>query len=183
METRVPVKEIMTRDVKSISQNKNARKASEIMLEENVGSLVVLDEIDNPIGILTEKDLVRKVISKNKSPSEVIVNEIMTKPLVTIPPNTDLNEAVRKMSDLNIKKFPVVKDNELLGIVTENDVLAVSPALNEILEEIARINQDTGPTAEESWTDTGICQNCGTYSKNLTEVGGNLICEKCREEL
>lgn len=183
MKTRIPVKEIMTRNVISISESKNAQKASKKMLDENVGSLVVLNEKKKPAGILTERDLVRKVISKNREPKKIKVKNIMTKPLITIDPETDLNKAVRKMRDLDIKKLPIVKENDLLGILTESDVLTVSPALNDVLEEVARINQARGPREEESWTDTGICENCGTYSKDLKAVGGNLFCEQCREEL
>ncbi len=183
MVSRIPVKEIMTRDVITADEKMDAQAASTKMLNNNIGSLVILNEKGKPSGILTERDLVRKVISKDLSPSEVRVKEIMTKPLITIKPNLGLNEAVRKMRNLEIKKLPVVSENKLRGILTESDVLTISPALNEVFEEVSEINRENPFSGQDNWTDTGICQNCGTYSEDLKAISGNLLCEQCRDEL
>ncbi|OKY78198.1 MAG: CBS domain containing protein [Candidatus Methanohalarchaeum thermophilum] len=179
METKIPVKEIMTRDVITIQGDRDVQDASMKMVEKEVGSLVVVDKENKPIGIITERDLVRKVLSKGKSIGTRI-KKVMTEPLVSVNKNEELNEAIRKMRDLNIKKLPVIESGKLEGIMTETDVLSISPEMNEILGEATTFTQN--PNRTEDW-ETGICESCSSFSKNLQSVeGGVLLCEQCREE-
>jgi len=184
METRIPVKEIMTRDVVTIEKGSDINEAAEKMASERVGSIVVTDRNDHPIGMITERDFIRKVFGKDKDRNKLKVEEIMTTPLATINDEMELNKAIRKMRRLNVKKLPVIRGGELIGIVTETDVLSISPEIAEILGEVAKI-YGQGPLtekSEEEWATTGICEECSTFSESLEAVRGTLLCEQCREE-
>ncbi|MGD1834626.1 MAG: cyclic nucleotide-binding/CBS domain-containing protein, partial [Nitrososphaeraceae archaeon] len=76
---------------------------------------------DKPIGIITEKDITRKIVAEGKDPKTTPANEIMSKPLITIQPETPIYTAAELMIEYEIRRLPIVKDNQLLGIVTASD--------------------------------------------------------------
>jgi CBS domain-containing protein len=84
-----------------------------------VGCLVILDK-EVPIGIVTERDIVRRVVAK-KLPVDTKISEIMSKSLITIDPDASLKEAARVMSSNKIRRLPVLKENRLVGIVVASD--------------------------------------------------------------
>jgi len=98
---------------------------SNLMKERKVGSIIIInqDEQNYPIGIITERDIVRRVISDNKDPKYTKANEIMSKPLITIETNTFVDNVCVKMVKNKIRRLPVVKDKTLSGIVTITDII------------------------------------------------------------
>ncbi len=114
------VKEFMTKDVITIDANKTVFEAAELMAQKGVGDLVIMDG-KMPIGIVTERDLVRRVTAKRKR-LNTKVSEIMTTPLRVIDPDASLKEAARKMVTKGIRRLPVIKDNKLIGIITATDL-------------------------------------------------------------
>ena len=88
---------------------------------------------------MTEKDLMTKVVAEDRLPSEVRVEECMTSPLVTVEPYQEVVEAARTMAELRIRRLPVVDGENLVGLITENDVLKVWPALIENTRQRAEI--------------------------------------------
>jgi CBS domain-containing protein len=133
------VKDIMTKDVVSICVSDSVFEAAELMGASQVGCLVVMDG-EVPIGIVTERDMVRRVLAK-RLPLETKVLEIMSKSLVTVDPDASLKEAARLMSTNKIRRLPVVKQNKLVGIVVAADFvrnLGKKTASEEILEAIGR---------------------------------------------
>lgn len=119
------VKEIM-RKAKTISRDKSVMDAAILMDKSSIGSLIVTDEKGKVIGMMTERDVLQKVTAKNKLPAKVLVEEIMTSPVMTIGPNAFLDDAVYLMMKHKIKRIPVVEENELMGIITSTEVLANS---------------------------------------------------------
>jgi CBS domain-containing protein len=111
----------MRKDIATVDAEVSAVGASKIMLEKNVGYLVVLENAQ-PAGIVTERDLVLKVMAKAKDPSRVRVREVMSKPLVSIDPEATVEEAVRTMAKHGIRRLPVVRNNILYGIFTSRDL-------------------------------------------------------------
>jgi len=175
------VREIMTSSPVTCSPGITARQAALIMKKKGVGSLVVIEE-EEPVGILTEKDLVGKVIAEDRKPSKVKVETIMTAPLIVTSPDVSLAEAADRMAELGLRRLPVVEGNSLVGILTENDILRISPSLIELTREWARINSP-GPDDTPSHTYSGYCESCGAYSDLLREEGGRLLCASCLESL
>lgn len=176
MHTDIPVKEIMTRDVCKASIDENIHSVAKRMVEYGVGSAVIMDG-NKPVGIVTEKDLIAKVVAKNKSPSSVKVKEVMSSPLITIKPTTSIREAASIMTKRGIRRLPVVNDNgELVGIITDNDILGISLDLGEFSSLITE--HSSGFVEEMSG---GICEKCGRYVDTLYDVEGLNLCEDCSE--
>jgi signal-transduction protein with cAMP-binding, CBS, and nucleotidyltransferase domain len=98
---------------------------SNLMKNRKVGSIIIINHDDKnyPIGIITERDIVRRVISDNKDPKYTKANEIMSKPLITIETNTFVYDVSVKMVKNKIRRLPVVKDKTLSGIVTITDII------------------------------------------------------------
>jgi signal-transduction protein with cAMP-binding, CBS, and nucleotidyltransferase domain len=139
-----------------------------------------------PLGIITERDLVKRVLAKNIKPDSLKVNEVMTTPLITIDPDEKISEAARRMSRLNIRRLGVVYKGQLIGVVSSKDVLGVMPELIEIIQEQALMeseNRVREATTAESTPFAGYCDRCGTWSDDLKETNGDFLCEDCRAEL
>jgi signal-transduction protein with cAMP-binding, CBS, and nucleotidyltransferase domain len=97
---------------------------SNLMKEGKVSSIIILDQNTKPIGIITERDIVRRVISDGKDPKITKTTDIMSKPLITVEESTHLYDATKKMVKHKIRRLPIVKDNNtLVGIVTVTDII------------------------------------------------------------
>ena len=112
----------MTHKLESIHSHETAQDAAKKMKHKDIGSLLVVDESDVHIGIVTEKDLVSKVCIPNKKSTEVSVDEIMSSPLVHIDYNATLEEAAKKMVDNKIQHLLVKNADKLVGILTTSDL-------------------------------------------------------------
>jgi len=181
---RMLVKDIMSSPVITIDENESAGKAARLMDKHNVGCIVVTGKEGKPLGVITERDLVIRVLARNNQPSKLAVKEVMTSPLITVDPDEPLSEAARRMSRLNIRRLGVMYKGNLVGLISSKDILAITPELLEIIQEKARIE---GGKATEALSEAsplaGYCDQCGGWSDNLEEVEGNLLCEDCKEEL
>lgn len=117
------VEEIMQKNVVSIDSSLSVKDAATMMTDAKVGCLVVTKN-NVPVGILTERDLVRRVISAEK-PSSVLVSDVMSSPLITAKPDYTLWELAQLMKTKNLHRIPVEKDNQLEGIVTSTDIVTI----------------------------------------------------------
>jgi len=115
------VSDIMKRNVVKIGRDTPARDAMKIMIENDIGSLLV--EKGSDYGIVTRKDIVNKVIARGKDPMEVKVKDIMTEPILTVSSDMSITETARLMAKTNVRRFPVVDDGKLVGIVSNSDIL------------------------------------------------------------
>ena len=178
------VKDVMTSPVITMQDNEFADKGARLMERHKVGCIIVTAENERPIGIITERDIVTRIVARDLQPSKVVVKEIMSTPLIMIGPDETLNEAARRMSRLNIRRLGVMYKGKLEGIVSSKDVLGIMPELIEIMQEKTRI-ENQGITGEilERTPLAGYCDNCRQWSDGLIEVEGNFLCEDCRLEL
>ena len=96
--------------------------ALEMMYEKNVSALLVMEN-DKPVGIFTERDYARKVVLKGKFSRETLISEIMTRDLLTISPDSTIEDAMQLMTDKFIRHLPVVEENKLIGVVSIGDVV------------------------------------------------------------
>ena len=120
----ISIGEIMTQKLEKINASASAQEAAKKMTDKNVSSLLVTDTNDNPIGIVTERNLVRRVIANNASSSSVNVQKIMFSPPVTIDANSSVEVAADIMSQNKVKHLLVVENEDLnkpLGIITTTD--------------------------------------------------------------
>jgi CBS domain-containing protein len=175
------VEEIMSRNPRTASSDITAQSAAKIMKQEDVGSLIIIED-GAAVGMLTEKDLVQKIVAAGRSPSKVIIANIMSTPLITISPTESVADAAKRMANLKLRRLPVVKDEKLVGVLTENDLLRLSPSLIELTREWSRLGAG-GKALSKQLTTEGYCDNCGTYADQLVERNGELLCFACIDQI
>jgi CBS domain-containing protein len=174
------VEEVMTKAPKTGRPEMSAQAAAKLMREEKVGSLVIIED-GSAVGILTEKDLMEKIVAEGKSPAKVKVQNVMSSPVVTVGPKESVAAAAKKMSSMKLRRLPVVEQGRLVGILTENDILRLSPSLIELTREYARLGA-CGPIGGAPSLTPGYCENCGAYSEELMLQDGEMLCRDCLEQ-
>lgn len=180
MDTKVTVHDAMTSNVLTVGPQTTVADAALLMTKYKIGSLIVKSNSE-PEGLITESDIISKVVSKDVKASEITIGEVMSKNLISIHPGSELNEAARIMAKSKIRRLPVVNNGALVGILTSSDVLMVSPELTEILVENAKM-QNQGYITDQNPV-SGICEACGNFMDDLIEVDGKYLCEDCKEEV
>jgi len=135
------VEDVMITEVITIDENASVKDAANIMNKYEIGSLIAVRK-GKAIGIITERDLLKRVIVDAKNAKKTKVSEAMSSPLEVIPSGTDLEEAIRLMFEKKIKKLPVVDKSRLIGLVSLTDIARCQPALMKILKTFAAA-QDT----------------------------------------
>jgi len=127
----------MVEGVITIDADAPVMKAVKVMNENEIGCLIVTRK-GKAIGIITERDLLKRVIGKSKNPKTTKVREIMTKPLIAGHPDMDLEEATKLMFKMKIKKLPVVEsEGDLRGLITLTDVARFQPQMIKILKKLS----------------------------------------------
>ncbi|MFQ5762414.1 MAG: cyclic nucleotide-binding/CBS domain-containing protein [Candidatus Bathyarchaeia archaeon] len=115
------VADFMNKQVVRVPATATAHEAAQVMTEKGVGCLII-EENGRPVGIITERDFLRKITAPDMDPAKIKVAEIMSKPLITIRPEATLREAARKMRENNIRRLIVTKNSDLVGIITVRDI-------------------------------------------------------------
>jgi CBS domain-containing protein len=113
------VKDLMTKKALTIDSQKTILEAAQLMSQKEVGDLIVVEN-EMPIGIVTERDFVRRVVARERG-LDTKVSDVMSKPLITIDPDASLKEAARKMVKHRIRRLPVLKTHKLVGIIVVSD--------------------------------------------------------------
>ena len=180
VETQVMVGEAAEPNVVTIDKKATANTAAKTMAQNKVGSIVVIEN-GKPIGIVTERDITYGVVAKDLKPSKVDVMGIMSSPLKYATPEMTLKQASRLMVKNNIRRLPVLQNGKLAGIITNKDILAISPEMLNIFEELSRMNASE-PSPRES-LDRGTCEVCSDYMVSLTEVDSAYVCESCKDDM
>lgn len=182
MRTGVKVADIMTRKPVSCTSNISVYDAVKKMLGNNVGSLIVVQK-EELIGIITEKDLIKKVLLKRKDPKKVKVEEVMTINPVVISSDKDITEAARLMVEKDVRRLPVCDNNKLLGLITEKDLLKIEPGILDILYEKVHLREEMRKYSAVNTKTEGVCEICGNFSDSLEELDGSTICPECKDEI
>jgi CBS domain-containing protein len=183
LRTKMIVRDVMSSPVVTIDEEETANKAAANMDMHDLGAVIVTNKVGKSIGIITERDLVIRVIAKNLKPDTVKAKEIMTAPLVTIEPETTISDAARRMTRLDIRRLVVIYKGNLVGIISSKDILGVMPELIEIMQERSRIEDADITEENEEVPLSGNCDRCNDYSESLKERNGQNICDECRIEL
>ncbi len=183
LRTRMLVRDVMSSPVVTMDENSSSNAAAAAMDQNDLGCVIVTNKAGKSIGIITERDLVIRVLAKNVKPDTVKAKEIMTTPLVTIEPDATISEAARRMSRLDIRRLGVMYKGNMVGIVTSKDIIGVMPELIEIIQERSRIEGAARTEETEEAPLSGYCDRCNIYSESLKERNGQNICDECRIEL
>jgi CBS domain-containing protein len=183
LRTKMLVRDIMSSPVITMDEDEVSNKAAARMEMNDVGAVIVTNKAGKSIGVITERDLVIRVLAKNLKPDTVKAKEIMTTPLVTIEPEATITDAARRMNRLNIRRLGVIYKGNLLGVISSKDILGVMPELIETMLEKSRIEGAERNEEIEEVPLSGYCDRCNVYSESLKERNGQNICDECRVEL
>jgi len=174
------VEEVMSFPVLTIDPDNSVYEAVVKMVDNDISSLIVVDEEGKDIGIITERDVIEKVVAKSRDPNSVKVKEVMSNPLKKISSSSSIIDALEKMRKSRIKKLGVEREGKLVGIVSERDLVYAIPAMYELIEATS-IERSRGIVKKEVYE--GFCEECGIWSDSLNVVEGRLLCEDCSEDI
>ncbi len=172
MKTGIKVSDAMTKKLITVPKETTIDKCAEIMKKNDVGGLIIREN-NKVLGLITEKDIVQRVIAQNLS-QETPVKDVMSTRITTIDPEKDIYEALILMNQEEIRRLPVVLNNKLVGLLTDTDILKLQPSLFEIVSEKIILRE------QEDKIIQGKCKSCGSIGP-VKKIKGKLLCEVCRD--
>jgi CBS domain-containing protein len=128
------VEDVMVEDVVTVEESVTVKKAVEIMNKYEIGCLIVTKR-GKPIGIVTERDMLTRVLAEMRSPERTKIIDIMSRPLIVADPRMEIEEAARLMFKMKVKKLPVVSNGKLVGLVTLTDIARFQPQVIKLLKK------------------------------------------------
>jgi len=188
----VTIRDVMTREYVGVSESDTVLGAVRLMREEESGSVVVLRGSD-PVGVLTEWDVLG-VVADEADPAETTVASVMSEPVLTVAADEGLRTATGKMSRERVRRLVVTDSQEVVGVLSERDVIAATataakPESNPAgpvegtlvggARDDARVRAGTNNNG--GYADQGVCETCGALADSLQEFNGQLVCAECRE--
>ena len=115
------IRDIMEKDVITIENDKTAQDAAKIIAEKDISFLVIMKN-NAPVGVLSESDFVKRLAANDRKASDVIISEIMSSKFRWVEPETELEDAIQKMLNNNIRRLVILDDGKLVGIITQTDL-------------------------------------------------------------
>jgi CBS domain-containing protein len=130
------VEDVMVKEAITIDEEMTVKEAADLMNKFEIGCLIAVGK-GKAVGILTERDLLKRIIAEGKDAAKIHVKDVMTSPLIVVEPKMDLAEAVKLMFQMKIKKLPVVEGTRLVGLVSLTDIARFQPQLMTIIKQLA----------------------------------------------
>ncbi len=169
--------------------NQPVTEAAKLMAENQVGSVIITNGNLNKIqGIITKGDVINRVVGRALDPGIIMVEDVMSKPVVFVSADETVENTMLIMGRENIERILIVEDNELtkpLGIVSTNDILKFAPGLLRIHRERLLIKSiaDEVPKEENRALVKfeGFCDDCNNYSDSLRTANGYTLCPACMD--
>lgn len=182
MNTGYKVGDAMTFSPVVLSPEETIKNCAKVMEEHHVSAILVVGKNEELQGIVTEKDIVRKIIAKGIDPYVKKISSIMETDMPTIGPDSDLSDAMKKMSDFNVRHLPVKKSGKLVGLITGKDILKIQPHLFEILVEKIELKEEHRKPIDLGKGKELICDKCNKDTNKLYETPEGLVCSECLED-
>ena len=133
------VRDIMAKNIKTVKPNDSVHAAVLKMNKFDIGCVIVISS-GRPVGIITETNVMRRIVEPRMDPATVWAKDIMTSPLVTIDQTAAVEEAAKIMADKNINRLPVTNGNKLVGLISSTDIVKANPTQLGILDELLRVS-------------------------------------------
>jgi len=178
METGIKVGDVMGKGVITVGPKDSIKAACDVMAKHDLSGLTVVKG-GEVVGVLTQGDIV-KLIASGADASKTSVSGFMGKDAYNIEPEADIYEAAKLMVEKKVKRLPVLKDGRLVGVLTQADIVRISPSVYDLIFEKAKV--ESAPMVETELPLSGECEECGNYSENLKNAGGTLMCGDCFAE-
>lgn len=135
-EVALKVEDVMVKEVVTIDDDVTVKEAADVMNKFDIGCLIAVRK-GKAMGILTERDILKRIVACGEDPVKIKVKDVMTSPLVVAEPGMDLGEAVKLMFQMKIKKLPVVDGKRIVGLVSLTDIARFQPQVISILKQLA----------------------------------------------
>lgn len=158
------VRHAMAREPKALSPDLSAGDAAGLMAQFDIGSVPVV-EGDHVVGIVTDRDLVVRVVAKRRDPNEVRLDEILTRAVETISPDAELSDARTQMERAKVRRLPVVKDDKLVGVLSLGDVAVALSSKREVGIALEQISESESTTNLNDGPAVGTPQHGGGLSR------------------
>ena len=113
------------RQIWTISKDQSVMQALILMSEKNIGAIIIVDNNDFPIGIFSERDYARKIVLEGKSSEDTLLDEVMTKELITVTRDYKIDQCMEIMNEKRIRHLPVLENKKIVGIISIGDVLKI----------------------------------------------------------
>jgi CBS domain-containing protein len=142
MNTGYKVSDIMTANPIKLDADASAQDCAELMSKNEIGSIIIVKK-DKFVGIITEEDLVNRIVLKDLIASKIPARSVMTplKDIVSIEPDKDIHEAMVVMKENDVRRLPVMKGNSLQGLITSKDILRIEPDLFELVVDTFELRE------------------------------------------
>jgi len=134
------VEDVMVEDVVTVEADVIVKKAVTIMNKNEIGCLIVVKK-GKAVGIVTERDMLNRVLVQSRNPEQTRITEVMSAPLIVADPKMELAEAARLMFKMKVKKLPVVSNGRLVGLITLTDIARFQPQIIKMLKKLYAIEQ------------------------------------------
>lgn len=148
----VRIRDVMVENVVTVGPDYTVKHAASIMNRFGLGCVVVLQD-EEVVGIITERDLLKRIVAVARDPEKTFVRDIMTKPVIVVRPNVSLEDALKLMFKHRIKKLPVMErvsgKIKLIGLVTLTDIARLQPKLMEMLRGLFSQEDGAPPKSME----------------------------------
>ncbi len=177
----IKVEEVMSKNPRTVPGELTVKEGAELLKKNRVSTLIIEEE-GRPVGIVTDRDFVVKVVAEGL-PLDTKLREIMSSPVIMIPHDESLSDAAKIMTRRKIRKLPVVKDEKIIGILSENDIAKISPDLIALAQEYANLHRENSEKEKIKEYVAGKCEACGQYSLRLTMYKGMLVCPECLDAM
>ncbi|ARS88720.1 cyclic nucleotide-binding/CBS domain-containing protein [Natrarchaeobaculum aegyptiacum] len=203
MESELSVRDVLTADYVGVSESDTVLGVVRLMREERSSCVLVVRGSD-PVGIVTEWDVLGLVADEH-DPAETTVGAVMTTPVITVDPTRSLADVATTMARQNIRNVVVETDDEVVGVVTQRDVIAAAGSFratvtpprsagsgeqptspDQPLEEAVTAPVDEVPddrmvpNGGDEYSTQGVCEACGSLATDLWDANGQLVCTDCR---
>ena len=133
------VRDVMTKNIKTVKPDDTVHSAVQKMNKFDIGSVIVVSS-GRPIGIITETNIMRRIVEPRMDPATVWNKDIMSSPLTTIDENSALEEAAKVMAEKRINRIPVMRGEKLVGLISSSDIVKANPTQLGILDELLRVS-------------------------------------------
>jgi CBS domain-containing protein len=140
MASTILVRDIMSKDVRVVRPDTSAQEIVATLNKFNIGSVIVVQK-DKPVGIITIRDILIRLVEQNLAPRLLTANQIMSSPFTSINVEASVEEAARLMAKNRVKTLPVMDKEKLVGVVSFTDIAFKVPTLLSLLEESCRASQ------------------------------------------
>lgn len=190
MNADVSIRDVAARDFVGVTESDSVAGATRLMREDDASCAVVLRGSD-PVGIVTERDVV-DLVANGEDADETPVSDLMSDPVVTVDAAESLDVAADRMGSEGIRHLVVTAEDGLFGVLAADDVLVAraagppdeaEPRTGELVENggIEVVDDRGAGSADATYDPQSICEVCGSLAESLTERNGQLVCPDCRE--